>query len=366
VNLSARIRAPAGARRWFRSVGTACVCAAVAGCASLIAREIANPPRAPQRVEIKRALDRIDARYEYYARDPAPRVAYVVLEPGDYHLRYEFRSGLRYWGYKLDFQAPPRPSQPPRGTVVLLHGWSTDLRTNLHWALALAERGYRCVLVDLRNHGASGNGPAGFGDPEASDIAALIAHLRDQGRVAAPLSLLGASLGAAVAIRVAAADTGIAAVVALEPPTNAAASVRDGFELIAPPSIRPFIPKQRMERAIDLAGARMGVDLRTLEIAPALARVKACIALIHGQLDTVVPVESTRPLIALNPRLQRIELPWDGHFRTIARLDLLADPVADWIAEVGAMPRDDGACPRLVFYALTPTIGVRNRLASPW
>jgi pimeloyl-ACP methyl ester carboxylesterase len=149
-----------------------------------------------------------------------------VVEPGDYGFWYEYRADAFRWNARLGFQAQPGPPPRPRGTVLMLHGWSLDALANLHWAVALAERGYRSVLMDLRNHGESGRAPAGLGMREADDVLALIAELRRQDRIEPPLVLLGVSLGAVTALETAAREPEVRGVLALEPFANGADAVQ--------------------------------------------------------------------------------------------------------------------------------------------
>jgi pimeloyl-ACP methyl ester carboxylesterase len=338
---------------------------ALTACAAMIASRIVEPP--PSRIErsaSKHALDQAGLVREFLRRDGAPRLSYVVVEPGDYGLRYEFRSSFGLWTWRLDYRAPPRPPQPPRGTVILLHGWSVEALTNLHWALALAERGYRSVLLDLRNHGRSGRGASGWGMREAQDVAALVAHLDAQRRVTEPLTVLGVSLGAVSAMHYAAAEPRVRALVALEPFANAADAVKSSARGLANESVWWFVDEADLDRAIDRAGRSLGIDLRTLDTRALLARVGVCAVVLHGQRDRLIPVDATRDLGRGQPNVQRYELPWDGHFSTPARLDILADPVAAWL-DAAAQATPD-ACPEFRFYPYAPTHGVRNALAKPW
>src|SRR5690606_12750965 len=179
------------------------------------------------------------ARFEQLQRADAPDIAYAVLEPGDYGLRYRtysFRndtwSPLGGWR-ALQARAPAR-----HGTVVLVHGWSMDAGMMLPWALAFAESGFRAVLVELRGHGRSGDGPIGYGQREADDVLAVIEHLRAQRRSAEPLYLMGISYGAVTALhtaaRMAAAAGGTPAGVAQRQPAQPAGDRDAGAKPAAP------------------------------------------------------------------------------------------------------------------------------------
>lgn len=347
-------------------IGVAFLTLLLGSCAALISRNIAAPVRsaAPRQV-LDELLAKAGSRLERVTTRNGPRLAYAVIEPGDHGFWYEFRAGAGYWTYRADHAPPALPPQPPRGTVLLVHGWSVSLYANAHWALALAERGYRSVLVDLRNHGRSDAAPAGFGGREAADLAALVATLRAQGRLQPPLTVLGVSLGAVAALHLAADEPAVRAVVALEPYANAADAVRSAFAGLAPESFAPWIGPATIERAIARLSRRLGLELTALDTAPVLARVPVCVLLLHGQRDRAVPVEASRGLVGANRDAQLFELPWDGHFSTPARLDVLADPLAHWID--AAAHRDRSApCPAFVAYALKPSDYVRYPLARPW
>jgi len=97
------------------------------------------------------------------------------------------------------------------------------------------------------------------------------------------------------------------------------------------------------------------LDLHALDTATVVARVEACTAFVHGQRDTLIPVDATRALGAGQANVQRVELTYDGHFSTPARLDLLLDPVADWIDASRAAHE----CPPLRVYGSAPVEGYR-------
>jgi len=350
----------------LRALATAALVALAwlpAGCATLVAGRIVEPPPSPlRRSELAQALERAGSALETLDRAGEPRIAYAVIEPGDHRLWYEYRADGGRWSWRLSYRKPV-PAMPPRGTVVLLHGWSTSLATSLPWALAYAERGWRAVLVDLRNHGRSGKAPSGYGAREAADVGALVDALEAAGRAPAPRVVHGVSLGAVVALHVAADRADIAAVVALEPYANAADAVRTGFPGVVNDATEWLVDEETMALALARASRRLELDLESLDTRPVLARVEACTLLLQGQRDTVVPVEAGRALEGANPRAQRLELPWDGHFSTVGRLDLLADPVVGWLELATTAP---ATCPSFVVYAWTPQDGLRGVLESPW
>ena len=119
-----------------------------------------------------------------------------------------------------------------RGTVFVLHGYGVDSLSMLPWAVTVAEAGYQGVLVDLRGHGESTGRQVAFGMVEASDLSQVLDHLTGLGKVRGPVAVMGESFGAALALRWAATDPRIAAVVALAPYAeleSAILGVRDDY-----------------------------------------------------------------------------------------------------------------------------------------
>lgn len=106
--------------------------------------------------------------------------------------------------------------------VVLVHQAGRSATDWRFLADTLNKSGFSTVAVDLRHHGA--NVPEGAEKPTIEDtayaamhqdVAAAVAHLRKEG--ATEVSLVGASLGANIALQVAGADPEIRNVVMLSP-----------------------------------------------------------------------------------------------------------------------------------------------------
>ncbi|MCB9765944.1 MAG: alpha/beta fold hydrolase [Alphaproteobacteria bacterium] len=92
------------------------------------------------------------------------------------------------------------PVEDPRGTVVLIHGYTAAKDQLLELAPPLREMGWRVVLVDLRGSGDSGGTGTTIGVTEARDVAAVAAW------APRPVVLYGFSMGAAAALRAVAAE----------------------------------------------------------------------------------------------------------------------------------------------------------------
>ncbi len=104
---------------------------------------------------------------------------------------------------------------PARGTIIYLHGVSECKIAGLPMARMLHDHGYHIFLYDSRRHGDSGGEYCTYGFYEKHDTTTVINHLLERQDIqAGKIGLFGSSMGAAVALQVAAHDTRVAAVVA--------------------------------------------------------------------------------------------------------------------------------------------------------
>ncbi len=145
---------------------------------------------------------------EYYRRRTA------ILHPSDAHLPCDeltLKTGegiaLSCWLINAGKQA--------RGTVIYLHGVSESKIVGLPMAQQLHARGYNIFLYDSRRHGDSGGRYCTYGFYEKHDTSTVINYLMSRSDLnVGRIGLFGSSMGAAVALQVAALDRRVVAVVA--------------------------------------------------------------------------------------------------------------------------------------------------------
>jgi pimeloyl-ACP methyl ester carboxylesterase len=278
-------------------------------------------------------------------------LAYRMIPAAARVMKYDFSRDTH--GYSFNFNADMTAAKlalvpPLRGTVVYLHGWEMDGSSMLGWALALADRGYDGIAVDLRNYGDSSRAPAGFGPREATDIVALLDALRARGTLREPVYLFGVSYGAATALFAEPGLRGhVAGIVAMEPYANAADAIRSlvpaMLERVASTWARHRYTPAATQQAIREADRRLGIDLAAIDLHVPLAQSQTCTLLLHGARDTFIPVAASRSLAAGAPRVHYTELPLEIHMTLPLRVDWLADPLATWFTGVGT-----GRCDPLV------------------
>lgn len=347
----------------LRSLALAGVCMMLAGFALSspvpsfsLSERLAAPGGTSPLVPTER-IDALLARLPHHqgsvAGTDGVQLHWVAFEPGDYHMDYRYLGkGSRFPEFSLQATTPAPAPQPPRGTVILLHGWMMDGGSLLPWALELAQNGYRTVALDLRNHGRSGHAPSGYGTREGEDVVAALKALEAEGQISGPVHLLGVSYGAATAI-FAARELGpkLRSVVAMESFDNAGQAIRTMVphmlskpperlsDYVALPLARWQYGGAGLDEAIAAADRRLGIDLDKVDVGQALAQVPACVLLVHGREDQHIPVSQGRALAAAAPNARYLEVANEDHLTLPMRLDRLSGVVNDWFAEA-----TDGQC----------------------
>ncbi|MFV1958046.1 MAG: alpha/beta hydrolase [Planctomycetota bacterium] len=156
-----------------------------------------------------------------------------------------------------------------RGAILLFHGNAGNRGGRLAWMTGLHERGWSVFLPDYRGYGGSGGSPSEAGFAEDADAAVAWLQARGQG----PIVYLGSSIGSGVATQLA----------ARHPPAG----------LVLQSGTISLVPiAQRIYRFLP-----MGLLLRDpFDLSDVAPRVTCPSLSIHGELDTIVPVELGRRL----------------------------------------------------------------------
>lgn len=138
----------------------------------------------------------------------------TILHPSDLRLPYEDVTLKTPEGIPLRCWLIPA-GDDARGTVVYLHGVSECRIVGLPIAKLLHGLGYNVFLYDSRRHGDSGGNYCTYGFYEKHDAVSVISHLLGRADIrVGRIGLFGTSMGAAVALQVAAIDHRVVAVVA--------------------------------------------------------------------------------------------------------------------------------------------------------
>lgn len=269
---------------------------------------------------------------------PRAKIAVASIEPGDYGFVYELRMSYpagrepsidllnAYWRPAAEVKRVPS-----RGTLVLLHGYLQNRNYIVPWAVRLAQAGYRCVVLDLRGHGASTGDHISFGAFESRDISQVLDDLARRGWDVDRVGILGVSYGASIALLTAGQDRRVSTVVALEPFASAERAVPELMRAAFPQEARGITDRQFA--AAHVKEARIaGFRWSQADIEAALDRTRAPVLLIHGEQDAWLSPEHSRALARIAPAGSKLVLsPLDNHVTLPLQVEKLAPQIVDWL-----------------------------------
>jgi alpha-beta hydrolase superfamily lysophospholipase len=193
-----------------------------------------------------------------------------------------------------------------RGTIVVLHGIADNRTSSIGIADRFTRRGFDLIAYDSRAHGESGGDACTYGYYEKRDLRAVLDTVG-----ARPIVVIGASLGAAVALQAAAEDDRIAAIVAAETFSD--------LETIARERAPSVLPEGTIRRAFAIAETRGRFKIDEVSPAAAASRIKVPVLLIHGADDLhTLPDHSRRVFAALAGPKELVLVPGAGHNRSLS------------------------------------------------
>jgi pimeloyl-ACP methyl ester carboxylesterase len=257
------------------------------------------------------------------------------LSPADLALRYEDvvfhvrdeQSGepLRIAGWWIPASAPNATR-----TLLLIHGYADAKVGAIAWAPLLHSLGWNLLAIDLRAHGESGGTMSTAGYFERHDVSQVINQLRAvRPRETGTLGLFGVSLGAAVAVAVAAMRDDVAGIILESPFADYRRAVAAHGEMRGLPG------GWMRELAIHLSEIQSGADFRAVRPQDLLEKVVCPVMVIHAGLDQFIPPSDAQAMAAAlgargNQRDVLWSIPQAGH---VLGLPSAAD---EYRARVGA------------------------------
>jgi pimeloyl-ACP methyl ester carboxylesterase len=323
-------------------------CFLLTGCvSSLLARKVVAPPNksgikplfADWEV-LKHAPEAFADTWSVQVGPPAAQISVAAVEPGDYGMVYDLRLSYpegkpphvdffhSYWKPAKDITRRPGP---PRGTVLLLHGYLQNKNYVTPWAVRLAQAGFRCLVVDLRGHGQSTGAHISFGAFESRDLSQVLDDLAGRGWDVSRVGILGVSYGASVALVTAGRDSRVASVVAFEPFSSAEKAVPELMRA-AFASEAEGITDRQFAAAHAKEAKYGGFSWLDADIPAALARTRAPVLFIHGERDHWVSPEHSRTLMRGAPPHSQLRLvPRDDHVSLPLQIAPFADEVIAWL-----------------------------------
>jgi pimeloyl-ACP methyl ester carboxylesterase len=319
------------------------VIVSTAGCGGFVARRIAQAPNlypqwvAPEgRVKLKFSSKFLShfPTSSVQVGPPDAQLTYRVIEPAHYGISVTssnwLQQGRPHFKFAFDATVPGNPnrwSAEPRGTVILLHGHGLAQFSTAPWALRLAEEGWRCVLVNLRGHGTSTGNRVYFGTREHRDLSQLLDVLDRDGLMVYPVSVLGESYGATVALRWKAIDPRISSAVAIAPYARldkAILNIRKEYAR--------WVPRALIQAGLNQLPVLLQVDPDELNPIAVLKRNPVHALFLAGEEDRITPVREVRRLYEnAAPGSRLVVAPGATHEAVAYFFQDLVPPVLEWL-----------------------------------
>ena len=225
---------------------------------------------------------------------------------GDIEIHAKDGAALRAWTI--------RPSHPNGNAVILLHGMGDNRLGMTSYAELLLRHGYSVLTPDARAQGSSEGSVATYGLLERDDIRDWTEWLSANSQ---PLCIfgLGESMGAAQLLQSLAVDSNFCAVVA--------ESAFSSFREIAYDRVGqffktgPWIGRSLLRPAIEVgfvyARLRYGINFQGASPEDCIRMSKVPILLIHGQIDSNIPLRHSLQIQRQNPRVFLWKVPNADH-----------------------------------------------------
>jgi dipeptidyl aminopeptidase/acylaminoacyl peptidase len=230
-------------------------------------------------------------------RRPALRLGFTPFETGvDWEdVRFSTEGGVPLYGWLLT-QAPDAPA------ILACGGYRGRRADLLGISSSLWRAGFTVLLFDYRGHGdEDGETPVTLGFRELADARAAWRYLRER-RPNAPTGVIGFSMGAAIAIMLAAREPEVRAVWADSPFTSQRDILRS--RMAARLGLGPGPHTEPLARLVlrlldERLRRRLGFRLDDVHPLRDVAGVAPrALYLVHGEADAVVPADHGRQLAA--------------------------------------------------------------------
>jgi pimeloyl-ACP methyl ester carboxylesterase len=327
----------------FCGLAFAILLLATAGCGTFVANRLAQAPNtyptwfAPKApVELGFSPKFLSSFPEHYVQvgPPAARLRYRVVDPAAYRLKVSStnwaENGKQHYEFKFNAAVPAATNQwstAPRGTVVLLHGYGLAQFSMAPWAIRLAEEGWRCVLVDLRGHGKSTGKRIYYGTRETQDLSQLLDQLARDGQLAGPVSAIGESYGASLALRWKTTESRVQSVVAIAP-----YAVLSNAVLNLSRDYASWMPDFVLKAGLKKLPAVLDVPADQLDTTTVLAGKPIAALFVAGAADDIMPLADVERLDKLaEPGSPLVVVPNATHEAVTYFFDDIAPPVVAWL-----------------------------------
>jgi len=212
-----------------------------------------------------------------------------------------------------------RPRKGSGKAVILLHGLSDNRLGMIGYAELLLVHGFTVLMPDARAHGASGGQLATYGLLESEDIRRWFDWLQQS---QSPSCIFGfaESMGAAQLLQSLQTEPAFCAVAAESPFSSfrEIAYDRVGQFFHTGPWLGRTILRPVVEVAFGYSRWKYKMNFEQVSPESIVAATKVPVLLIHGQIDSNIPIRHSRRIVAHNPTLTLWEVPNADHCGAIS------------------------------------------------
>jgi hypothetical protein len=212
-----------------------------------------------------------------------------------------------------------RPHRGNGDAVILLHGLGDNRIGMTGYAQLLLAHGFIVLLPDARAHGASGGQLATYGLLERNDVHRWFDFLVAQTHPRCIFGL-GESMGAAQLLQSLAVEPRFCSVVA----ESSFSSFREiAYDRMGQPFQRgPWFGRTIFRPVVEFAflyvRLKYGLDMQQASPEISVAATNVPLFLIHGQIDSNIPLRHSRRIQARNPNAILWEVPYADHCGAIS------------------------------------------------
>jgi len=165
--------------------------------------------------------------------------------------------------------------------IIGIHGYENTAEKLVPIAAYLTSRGYRCLLINTRNHGGSDADGYSTIMQYIEDLQAAIVFSRDRLPTGSPVILLGHSLGAVSSLYAASVEPGIAAVISI-------ASFADMKQQLLQTFAENKVPAWIIPAMLRFLEIAHHIRMRDFSPQYNIARITVPLLLLHGGADQLV------------------------------------------------------------------------------
>jgi len=212
-----------------------------------------------------------------------------------------------------------QPAVRTSNVVLLLHGLSDNRLGMIGYAEMLLNHGYDVLMPDARAHGQSGGDLATYGLVEREDIRGW-AHWFQANWHPQCIYGLGESMGAAQLLQSLDDENLFCAAVAESPFANLSEIGYDrvGQFFHTGPWLGRTLLRPVIEVSFLYARWKYGLDLQQVSPEAAVSATRVPVLLIHGEIDSNIPVRHSRRIKSLVPAVVLWEVPKADHCGAIS------------------------------------------------